>query len=109
MIKEEIDKNNESTSKFGDKSQATPKFIEGIKKLFEMILNFQAENNVEILKKIKIVADFAVEVSKSTQEYGNFIRKAFKAIIELQDKNKILEKEVDLLKKELDQLKSQGK
>lgn len=109
MIKEEIDKNNESTSKFGDKSQATPKFIEGIKKLFEMILNFQAENNVEILKKIKMVADFAVEVAKSTQEYGNCIKIVFKAITELENKNKILEKEVNLLKEELDQLKNQGK
>ena len=109
MIKEEIDKNNESTSTFGDKSQATPKFIEGIKKLFEMILNFQAENNLEILKRIKIIGDFAIEAAKSTQEYGNCIQIAFKAIMELEDKNKILEKEIALLKKELDELKGQGK
>lgn len=40
---------------------------------------------------------------------AEFIQIAYKAIVELQDKNKILEKEVALLRKELDQLKAQGK
>lgn len=109
MIKEDIDKNNEPTSKFGDKSQAAHNFLQGIKKLFDMILDFQKENNVENFKKIKMVADFTIEVAKSTQEYGNCIKIVFKAITELENKNKILEKEVNLLKEELDQLKSQGK
>lgn len=109
MIKEDINKNNESTSKFGDKSEAAHNFLQGIKKLFEMILDFQKENNIEISKRIKMIANFVIEVAKSTQEYGNCIKIAFKAITELEEKNKNLEKEVNLLRKELDQLKSQGK
>lgn len=98
MIKEDIDKNEESTDKEEYKKQALPRFAQTIVKTFDVLFDSQ-----------KITRDFIVTTGKNMQKHGDYIQKAFEAIVELKDKNKILEKEVTLLKKELNELKSQGK
>ena len=99
MIKEEIDKNEESTNKAEDGDETICNFEEGV----FVALKCQAKINKKISNAVnKTTDDFLIK-------HNDFIQKAVEAIMELEDKNKILEKEVDLLKKELDQLKNQGK
>ncbi len=96
--KKEIDKNKESTDKAEDRDEPICSFEEGVIDF----LKGQCEIDTEIFTKFNMARDAIIKQAE-------FIQIAYKAIVELQDKNKILEKEVALLRKELDQLKAQGK
>jgi hypothetical protein len=119
MVKEEVDKNKEPTDKAEDRAETILGFVKYVFELFSR----QNEINIKILSRQNNFSDFILEQGKmmlengkfisnqyeSIHEHGKFITIVTKAIMELEGKNKILEKEVNLLRKELDQLKSQGK
>ena len=98
MIKEELDENKESTDKAEDKDEPICSFEECV---FDF-LKRQVRIDEEVFIKLDKTMDFVIKLN-------DYIQKVFEFVTELEDKNKILEKEVTLLRKELDELKSQGK
>ena len=112
MIKEELDENKESTDKAEDKDEPICSFEECV---FDF-LKRQVRIDEEVFIKLDKTMDFVIKLSEFIQKtsgflikHNDYIQKVFEFVTELEDKNKILEKEVTLLRKELDELKSQGK
>lgn len=116
MIKEEIDKNKESTNKVEYKDQAISKLVQSIMKPFDILFDFQTKSNEQIFNRLNKIIDFVHSQIKLNQHQSDSVQLTLKALTELDEKNEILKKQVDilhkeieLLQKELDQLKGQGK